>query len=348
MIADKIDGLTFPGIPDVHSFVTSNNNVVQKNVTIVKADTASSYEGAVSIMNHLTQKESYDLDMIEISDTSNSTSLSLNTVQSSLFDNARVNLRMAPSAYAAWKEGGEKGVGIKPSSDPYAQEFLHSKSSLNNIMLDPKEISLVKMKVNFTNVLPIGSKPEKHTIILRQKNKNGNIVGGETFEITREARPELVPQIIEERYDENVTLAVVDVDEDADYQWFNSKGIIVGNKPSITFKPQNDETYKVEVTARKDGYLTTAKHNVKADKEGIKVMPVPVKSELTVTYDIPDGEYDLSVVGIQDNNYNVKYALDSKKKSMTFNVAALPKGIYIATIVGKNGKTLESVKFIKE
>ena len=46
-IADKNDGLTYPNLSDIYSYVSYNNNVVQKNVTIVEVGSGSSYEGAV-------------------------------------------------------------------------------------------------------------------------------------------------------------------------------------------------------------------------------------------------------------------------------------------------------------
>ena len=112
--------------------------------------------------------------------------------------------------------------------------------------------------------------------------------------------------------------------------------------------PSRDETYRVEVTAKKDGYLTSSELFVKAGKGKMKVSPIPVKSELTVSYDLPNGQYELCITGAQNwLNYG-KYSIDSTKKEVRINVSHLPQGIYIATITERNGQIKESVKFVKE
>jgi papain family cysteine protease len=340
-IADKNDGLTYPNLSDIYSYVSYNNNVVQKNVTIVEVGSGSSYEGAVSVVNHLPNKESYSLDMIELPNATNGSS-------NTLFGNARVQLRMAPQVLSAWNEGGKKGVNIKSTGHPYIQEVVSQNGSLDNIVLKPKDIGLVKLSVNFKTVLPFGSNPEKHTILLRQKDKNGNVIGGETFEIIREPRPLIHPQIIKNENEEKVTLSVTGVDEDAIYQWFDSNGKMIAEGAEMTCAPTRDENYRVEVTAKKDGYLTSSELLVKAGEGKLKISPVPVKSELTVSYNLPNGQYELCITGVQNwLNYG-KYSIDSTKKEMRINVSHLPQGVYVATITERNGQIKESVKFIKE
>ena len=341
MISDRNDSLTYPKLPDIYRHVTYNNNVVQKNVTIVNIGTGSSYEGAVSVINHLKTKEAYSLDVIELPNAINGSS-------NTLFDNARVQLRMAPKILAAWNEGGNKGVKIKSTGNPYIQELISSNGSLDSIKLAPRDIDLVKLSVNFKTVLPFGSSPEKYTILLRQKDKNGEVVGGETFEIIREPRLVIHPQIIKNENEGKVKLSVTGVDEEATYQWFDSNGKMIAEGAEMTCAPTRDETYRVEVTAKKDGYLTSSELFVKAGEGKMKVSPIPVKSELTVSYDLPNGQYELCITGTQNwLNYG-KYSIDSTKKEVRINVSHLPQGIYIATITERNGQIKESVKFVKE
>ena len=337
-IADKNDN---PAPCDIRRLIAYNNNIAQKNLTIAKVGSGSSYEGAVSIINNSTNKEAYSLDMIELPNVSNGSS-------NTLFGNARVQLRMAPQVLSAWNEGGKKGVNIKSTGHPYIQEIVSQNGSLDNIILKPKDIGLVKLSVNFKTVLPPGSNPEKHTVLLRQKDKTGKVVGGETFEIIREPRPAIYPQIIKGENGEQVKLSVTGVDEEATYQWFDSNGKMIAEGAEMTCAPTRDETYRVEVTAKKDGYLTSSELLVKAGKGKMKVSPIPVKSELTVSYDLPNGQYELCITGAQNwLNYG-KYSIDSTKKEVRINVSHLPQGIYIATITERNGQIKESVKFIKE
>ena len=342
MISDNIDD---PDIDDkqleIRRLISNYNNIAQKNLTIVEVGSGSSYEGAVSVINHLKTKEAYSLDVIELPNAINGSS-------NTLFDKARVQLRMAPKILAAWNEGGNKGVKIKSTGNPCIQELISSDGSLDNIKLAPKDIGLVKLSVNFKTVLPPGSNPEKYTILLRQKDKKGKVVGGETFEIIRKPRPVIHPQIIKNENEGKVTLSVTGVDEDAIYQWFDSNGKMIAEGAEMTCTPTRDETYRVEVTAKKDGYLTSDELLVKAGEGKMKISPVPVKSELTVSYNLPNGQYELCITGVQNwLNYG-KYSIDSTKKEMRINVSHLPQGIYVATITERNGQTKESVKFVKE
>lgn len=338
-IADSND--LYVDVPDIRKMIALNNNIAQKNLTITNVGSGSSYEGAVSLVNHLKTQESYSLDMIELPNAINGSS-------NTLFDNARVLLRMAPKVLSAWNEGGNKGVKIKSTGNPYIQELISSDGSLDNIKLAPKDVGLVKLSVNFKTVLPFGSNPEKHTILLRQKDKNGNVIGGETFEIIRDPRPVIHPQIIKNKNEGKVTLSVTGVDEDAIYQWYDSKGKMIAEGAEMTCTPTRDETYRVEVTAKKDGYLTSSELLVKAGEGKMKISPVPVKSELTVSYNLPNGQYELCITGVQNWLNFGKYSIDSTKKEVRINVSHLPQGIYIATITERNGQTKESVKFVKE
>ena len=338
-IADSND--LYVDVPDIRKMIALNNNIAQKNLTITNIGSGSSYEGAVSLINHLKTKEAYSLDVIELPNAINGSS-------NTLFDNARVLLRMAPKVLSAWNEGGNKGVKIKSTGNPYIQELISSDGSLDNIKLAPKDVGLVKLSVNFKTVLPFGSNPEKHTILLRQKDKNGIVIGGETFEIIRDPRPVIHPQIIKNENEGKVTLSVTGVDEDAIYQWFDSNGKMIAEGAEMTCTPTRDETYRVEVTAKKDGYLTSDELLGKAGEGKMKVSPVPVKSELTVSYNLPNGQYELCITGAQNwLNYG-KYSIDSTKKEIRINVSHLPQGIYVATITERNGQTKESVKFVKE
>ena len=80
----------------------------------------------------------------------------------------------------------------------------------------------------------------------------------------------------------------------------------------------------------------------------LMIFPLSVQSELTVSYDLPNGEYELRISGVQNRLNQKIYKLDSTKKDIRINVSHFSRGIYIATIIGKDGNTIKSVKFIKE
>lgn len=59
-------------------------------------------------------------------------------------------------------------------------------------------------------------------------------------------------------------------------------------------------------------------------------------------------EYDPCTAGAQNQMNYGKYHVGSAKKEMRINVSNLSPGIYIVTVMERNGNTKETAKFVKE
>lgn len=339
-ITDRNDPDTYPLTPTSHVNVINNNNLAQKNVTFVKLGN-SGYQGTVGMYNHLSEHKKYSLDIVEL----------LEDNQTSIFEQAKVSLKMSPKVLNAWTKGGKKGEYLRSTEIPSVVEYTSSSGVLKDMIFNPKEYSLVNLKVNFTSVLPWYSQPEKRTLLLRQIDEKGVIVGGETFVIIRNPRTVIIPHIEQERQGSKLILTARGVGEDAEYHWFDSKGNFVGQGETLSCNPYSKETYKVEVIAKSDGYCTYSETMVEPNEMNsrLQVIPNPVRSRLTLSYRLPTEEtYFLHIRGLDDTYIFRRELVDGHHQEKSIDVSDLLQGGYVISILDKNGQLVATAKFFKE
>ncbi len=93
-------------------------------------------------------------------------------------ETGRVFLKLNDTLYAAWKQGGAKGTGIKASDNEI--EITAADASVDNIMLTTKE----KMAVAIRFVKTKQTISDKYNYTVKQTDASGgNVVGGVTYEI---------------------------------------------------------------------------------------------------------------------------------------------------------------------
>lgn len=103
-----------------------------------------------------------------------------------LFDNASIQMSMSQAIYEAWENGGLQADNISIPLDmanaPGKRHvsFQSQDGILSAIRLSPDEFDEVSLKFNFRNGL---IREDAYVIDLIQRDENGNIVGGETFEV---------------------------------------------------------------------------------------------------------------------------------------------------------------------
>lgn len=339
-IADKNDPDTYKFAPTASLNVINNNNAAQRNVTFVKTGNSFGYQGTVSMSNNSNTNKRYDLDVVEV----------LEKGQTSIFQQAEVSLKMSPQILNAWIKGGKEGVHLRTTAVPEIVEYTSSNGVLKNIIFNPKEYSLVKLKVNFTSTLPWYANPEKRTLLLRQIDEEGNVVGGETFVFIRNPRAIIYPYIEKEVEGDSLKLSVRNVDEEAEYRWFNSDGILVGENSLLSCLPSKNSIYKVEVTAKSDGYRTFSEINIDAENKesNLNIFFNASTSTLTLLSDLPKGTYTLHITRVGDARVYKNIPIDIvHQKKIEINVSDLSVGGYVASIVGEDGQQISSAKFFK-
>ena len=154
--------------------VKGSNKQAQKNVSVIKRDELSK-ETKVYVRNVSSSAQNYSLELVPRT-----------SADAELFDNASIQMSMSQAIYKAWENGGLQADNISIPLDmanaPGKRHvsFQSQDGILSAIRLSPDEFDEVSLKFNFRNGL---IREDAYVIDLIQRDENGNIVGGETFEV---------------------------------------------------------------------------------------------------------------------------------------------------------------------
>ena len=335
----------------IREYISANNNVAQKNVTVIdNGDNVQ--EATISVINDSSETGIYTIDLIDITpfDVSSvyADIISVDTLQllTPLFTNAKVTLKLSPQIQSSWIAGGRKYSNAGPTEDEKVHEVYSNRASFNDIILPAHGFGLVKFKANFTTTLPFGSKPKKYTVLLRQKDQNNNVIGGETIEIIQSPRTQIVPVIEQQDDNGKVSATVTNVNEDATYKWFDGNNQKVADGKTLTLSPLKDSKYRVEVTAEQDGYMSSAETTIKAGKIELNVTPVPVNSYFNVSYSIPqEGMYSLILTNLDTQHIADSWNISSGNSEMYVDAAPYMSGLYSLSLRDVDGHVIKDVKF---
>lgn len=175
--------------PTKHYFnVKGSNKQAQKNVSIIKREDLTKAT-KVFVRNVSSIPQKYTLEFIPRT-----------SEDAELYDNASIQMSMSQTIYEGWENGGLQAENMQIPLDLFNEPghrnvyFISRKSRLKDISLAPNEFDAVSLTFNFNKVVMSG---KNFIFDLVQKDENGNIVGGETFEIER---PNLVfrPDVIDD------------------------------------------------------------------------------------------------------------------------------------------------------
>ena len=115
---------------------------------------------------------------------------------------------------------------------------------------------------------------------------------------------------------ESVTLTACDIEEDADYQWYDEQGNSIGNGLTCNVNPLQNTTYTLRVTADADGY----------------------RAYSTVDVMVVDGELRLLAPNPADNQVRIGYALSRNVSAATLQILnGSGQVVYTQALSGGNG-----------
>lgn len=223
------------------------NDQAQKNMIIVpKKDLSKSIAVFVRNATHQTQKYSFEL-------------VPRTAADEQLYSMAKVEFAMSPKIYSAWGRGGYQSndldntmIVLNNEGLRYAR-FKSPKSRLSNVILEPSEFDMVKLRFDFSKATV---SPLTFTYDLIQRDEAGNIVGGETF--TVEAPCALHPiEIGTTTLDDAQTELSIDESGMQSVKWMNEDEEVLGNSESVVVTPRiNNDKFSV-VALNEEGDLAT-------------------------------------------------------------------------------------------
>ncbi len=343
-IVSSDDSMTFPETEMLYSNVTNNNNIAQKNVTIVDIvpnTVGTPIGGVVMVGNIYDEPREYSLEFFPENQ----------EVGKKIFEEAEVSVELDETLMNAWTAGGKIGSDIRlEENNKIIITGLNAK--LDNLKLDSKKQGTLNLEFNFL-VKEITIK-DHFTYHIMQKDKvSGKVIGGETYEIYKHTRNLFHADAGDIKYtDKNVPLilSAEDINEPATYNWYDSDDNLVFEGINFTVSTEATRKYKLEVIALSDGYKDYSEVEVKIKPNSIfSIHPNPTTSHSTFIYKINTGNTAyLSVTPLYTSSgTSQNYILDVNETERVIDFSNYSTGTYLITLIA-NGSVCDSKYIIKQ
>lgn len=162
-------------------------------------------------------------------------------------------------------------------------------------------------------------------------------MGGETFEIKKQPRGIFVADAGDTRIidrNDSIVLQAVDINENAEYNWYDNEGNLIYTGKSLTVAPELTKKYQLEIISDLDGLKDYAEVEVKVSPYRIVSMaPNPVSEQFTISYRA-DGVSSAYVMVVNQSTGNSdNYILNTALDEITIDMTQQPYGLYSVFLV---------------
>jgi hypothetical protein len=338
-IVAESDPMTFTETTCTHTNVGLNNNIAQKNVTIVEPDGSGALGGVIAVGNIYAWKHPFCLKFLPESD----------PVSVSLCQKAEITIKLDNILYKAWQRGGAVSIGIQDIGNQTVL-ITNANASLCNMIFEPYEIGLLDLRLNFlTQKVTAQAKYTYH--IVQTDALTGEVIGGEVYQITTSDRNLFCADAGEDIRafaEEIVMLHAADIGEPALYRWYDPKGNLISEEQDIKIRASRDDKYKLEVIALSDGYKDYDEVCVTiVPGKIVSIIPNPASDKVTVScmFNKETSAY-IRVADATGMIYNY-FELDASHQAVDFDISRYKIGSYVVTLFC-NGVTVDSKVFLKK
>ena len=325
IISPETDPMTDEETESIWYNIQKNNNIAMRNVSIIDLGTGYDPIGStIFIANWSGMSHAY--------------SLRFNPKENAvtLHQEAEITVKLSDKLYLAWKQGGKIGQEIE-EKDSNTFLIKGDNARLSNLILEPGEIGLLSLTVNF---LTRGKNEMKleYDFHVTQIDKYDEVIGGEVYHVITPPRKMFYANA-EDVYafqNDPVVLTATDIGEPAIYRWYDKdKGNLLCEGQNFFTVAVSQTTYKLEVIALSDGYKDYDEVAVKIVPGKIEeLFPNPISDQLNVTYVFNN----VTDVSLQITNYlgiiyeEVQLDINSSGKTAVFDTFTYPIGTYVVSL----------------
>ncbi len=134
---------------------------------------------------------------------------------------------------------------------------------------------------------------------------------------------------------ESITLTAEQINEAAEYNWYDSEGNLIYTGASLSVSPEVTEKYKLEVVADADGFKDYDEVEVKVNGYKINSLsPNPANTNVSIEYDVEGANSAyLMIVGASNFSTSNNYILNSTQTQTYIDVSNYQTGIYTLALV---------------
>jgi len=338
LLAQIDDGnpVTMTSNPNV--MVRNENNLAWKNVTIVDLVTNIT-TASVMIANPTNITKTYYLELIKDN----------NETGKAVYEEAEVTLKMDETLFNAWERGGKIAQEVEAKQDEKEKLVKGNNVLLDNINFNANERGLLTLDFKFLTE-QVTDKEEFTYHVIQKDAQTGEIIGGETFIIRKKQRPLFVANAGDDKevdLNETVTITAEDINEVAEYNWYDSEGNLIYQGKDLSVSADISKKYKLEVVTT-DGFKDYDEVEVKLRPGYIKtISPNPSTNLISVDYKLNGASSAyLMIIGVNSGSSN-NYILDTSTSTITIDISSYQTGYYTIAIVC-DGQITDAKQLLKQ
>lgn len=334
------DPMTTVETSDLSQNVRNNNNIAQKNVTMVDLNPNNSslaVGGVVAVRNLKNQATKYSLEFSEINKDSNFP----------LIGEAEISIKLDNILMDAWIKGGKKSTGIKQRKN---NNFIITadNAKLEGLYFAPEEVGTLDLKFNFLTK-EASNKPNFKFQIVQRDGITSEVVGGENYEISKYYRTKFYAQIETSTSQTNgLLLKAKDIGEPAVYNWYDELGNLIYQGKDLTVTDEITQKYKLEIVALSDGYKDYEETEASGTNPNRinEIYPNPAVNHLTISYQLVSEESAYIAINslYLSSNISNNYILDNTETQKVIDISNYPSGVYsVILVVGGNITEMKTI-----
>lgn len=350
---------------NIGSYVTENNNVAWKNLTVVdnvvniladcSDDVMQNIGTTVAVANPDNIAATFDIKF----------SVPQEELSNPITTEGKIIVALDEQLYEKWKQGGRKGKGfIELKSPPMSEngainnninehspitlssrnlfEITATSSSFDNITLTPNEVRTTSLMVTYPSN-PVSEKKDFSYDIIHKRSDSEEIIGGVRYAIQK-PNCDLLNNIDagENQFIKkgcSAALVASPVTKCSSYKWYDDNGKFVSKEPVVKITPNKTTTYTLKYVSQSGCIdedkvtITVSNQLCKKEREIIKVTPNPASDFITIDYKTANTNSAHVRLLKTDNSIDRTYPLDLQNNQKTINVSDCNFGSYVLMLV---------------
>lgn len=335
------DPMTFSEVANTTQNVRNNNNIAQKNVTVISKLPLKSFGGVIGI-SHIDSVIGTNLTFLADS----------RETGRKIFEEAEIWLVLDDVLMNAWSAGGKQKNNIVHRGDNLFM-ITGDNASLNNLHFQTNDVGTFYLHFNFlTKEVTEKSLYTYH--VVQRDNSTGEIIGGAAYEIYKDPRDLFYADgggdKEVDKY-ETVVLSAETIGEPAIYNWYDNEGNLIFEGAEFEVAVEMAKKYKLEIVALSDGFKDYVEVEVDLKPNAIKqVYPNPASTSTAVIFKINKGDSAyLSVTGFYGAGSGISnnYILSVDQEELTLDLSGYPSGMYAVALI-VDGQISDTTTLIKQ
>lgn len=304
----------------------------------------------IEVKKKFDEKEFFSLNVFNSAREDLRCSVELHTydIEEPVMNKVRMKMNLSPELMQSWKNNGSAGADVVIDMSNNNSILMNSDTAkVVNITMLPMQKGKVSFSFNKLAKEAVNEYGTKQIDVAVYDAVTGQCLGGETFIIPLTPRQAISPEIVKTlNADGTYTLTATNINEEADYEWYDKDGRLIGKGKTITVPANSSNVeYSVEVKAKSDAAISNATMAVERVLMVNEIVGSREGADVSFNTPVREGTKAriLSTTG-QAKTY--EYNLEKGVKKCSLPIPDSSPGVYQFMLV-EGGKVMETKKFIK-